>query len=232
MSIFQNLKPSLQEQPQSEPVPNPWEPIINAINTYNKDLPKNWTSKNFDNFERESGSQLDMVVKVLSKRDLNDPVGVFLSGGAGCGKTHLLLSLMSRLAWFYYYAQNGINDQIKFYNYSDLCGILRQDPNNFELFCKIRKPAYLFIDDLGVSKTSDFVQEKIYSIFNYRVENELPTFVSTNLTIQEIANEFTERMTSRIKQSSVWVELKNQKDYRSKHFIENMNKYKKIMEAP
>lgn len=206
-----------------------WLPIISALESQNRFLPKNWTQKNFSSLIAEKNSHLAEVISILSNRDLNDPVGVFLAGGAGCGKTHLILSTMSRLAWFYWHLNKGLNNQIKFWNYSDLCGVIRQEPNNFELLHKLRSPAYLFIDDLGTSKSTDFVQEKIYSIFNYRVENELPTFVTTNLSMSDINREFSERMGSRIKESCAWIELKATKDYRSNIFLQNMQKYKNVI---
>ena len=204
-----------------------WTKVIESINYHNPLMPKNWHLKNFDNFVAPAGSEFETIVKKLSDFDLTAPYGVFLTGVAGVGKTHLLLSLLGRLAWLLNFYENGTNGEIKFYNYSDLCGILRQDPNDFKLLCKIRSPRFLFIDDLGTSKTSDFVQEKIYSIFNHRVENGLATFVTTNLTHKEIGQEFTERMTSRIKESSVWIEIKSKTDYRSNHFIKNMKEFNK-----
>ena len=191
-------------------------------------MPKNWKTKHFDSLVFEQGSYLEKLVSILKQREITDIDGIWLSGSAGHGKTHLLLSLFNWLSWKYYYAYKGLYAQIKFYNYSDLCGILRQDPNNFELLHKIRSVHYLFIDDIGVSRSTDFIQEKIYSIFNYRCENELPTFVTTNLSIDDIKKEFSDRMSSRIKESAAWIELKNTKDYRSNKFIKTMEKYKEL----
>ena len=120
--------------------------------------------------------------------------------------------------------------QIKYYNYSDLCSLLRDDPNDFEKFQKLRSPHYLFIDDLGASKTSDFIQEKIYSLFNYRVEQNLVTFVTTNLSLKEVQLEFNDRMVSRIKESSAWIDMSGIKDYRSNFIKDNMKKFKGLVD--
>lgn len=177
----------------------------------------------------EPEKQLSKIVATLKDFDLGEKVGFWFSGKTGHGKTMLLLSLFNSISWKYYHANGGLKGQVQFYNYTDLCGVLRQNPNDHDLVCKIREVEYLFIDDVGTSKSTDFIQEKIYSIFNYRCENELPTFVTTNLEFKDINAEFTERMGSRIKESAVWLELKDGKDYRSKIFIENMQKYKHLL---
>lgn len=213
--------------PTSDEIAENWRKVIEAVNYHNEFMPRNWTSKNFETFSVEPGTELANMVKKLRQIAINGRYGVFLAGAAGSGKTHLLLSILANLAWSYYFTHNGIHGQLKFYNYADLCGILRQDPNDFNKFHKIRSADLLFIDDIGVSKTSDFVQEKIYSLFNYRMENELPTFATTNLTIKEVSEEFTERMTSRLKESSIWLTLKTTGDWRTKIYQENINDFKK-----
>lgn len=200
--------------------------MIQCAESQNKFLPKNWIHKSFATFEPDQNAL--GLARALQSRNLDDSVGVWLSGQAGSGKTHLLMALFQQIAWAYFWREQKLGDQVKFHNYADLCAILREDPNNFNLLTRIRSPKFLFIDDLGTSKTSDFIQEKIYSIFNYRCENQLPTFVTTNLNISEITTEFTERMSSRIQESAVWVKVSAQKDYRSKQFIKNTKKFHEL----
>lgn len=217
----------MTSQPEQQ-TENPWDRIFKTQASQNKFLPKNWHEKHFSNLEAKEGTQLFELIKILDSRELDDQVGVWLSGKTGHGKTHLLLALFNRLSWLMFSQRGFLNNQIKFYNYTDLCGIIRQDPNNYDLFCKLRSPEFLFIDDIGTSKTTDFIQEKIYSLFNYRCENNLPTFASTNMTSKQINEEFSERMGSRIQESAVWIELAQTKDYRSKIFQTNMDKYKHL----
>lgn len=214
------------EQPEQE---NPWIKVYQSQQAQNKFLPARWYEKHFSTLKFESGTQLEKIVSILKKRDTSDNVGIWFSGKTGHGKTHLLLSLFNNLSWYLYFSNGGLKDQIKFYNYTDICGLIRQNPNDYDLFCKLRSPQFLFIDDIGTSKVTDFIQEKIYSLINFRCENDLPTFVSTNLSFKEINAEFSERMGSRIQESAVWIELKDSKDYRSNFFKENMQKYKELL---
>jgi DNA replication protein DnaC len=196
----------------------------------NPHLPINWDTKTFERMSIEPNSKLEKLVNILKNYTLEDS-GIWLSGGVGCGKTHLLISLFNLISLKYLEDYGEYNlKQIRYYNYSDLCSLLRDDPNNFDKFQKLRSPHYLFIDDVGVSKTSDFIQEKIYSLFNYRVEQNLVTFVSTNLSLKEVQIEFNDRMVSRIKESSAWIDMNGIKDYRSNFIKDNMNKFKSFID--
>lgn len=220
------LKFQLKEEKESE---ESVDSKLFRIQSYeNPLLPLNWQLKTFDKMETKQDSRLEMVVSILKRQTLTDS-GVWLSGGVGCGKTHILLSIFNDLSHQYLTKYGKIDRQVKYFNYSDLCSILRQDPNNFERFHMIRSPKILFIDDIGVSKSTDFIQEKIYSLVNYRVEQSLPTFVSTNLKLAEIQAEFNDRMVSRIKESSAWVDLSGVKDYRTNFISDNMKRFKEII---
>lgn len=219
-----------QKQQEEQRIYNlPKNKILRSHQVYNKLLPINWDSKTFENMTIETGSKLEKIVKVLKTQTLED-CGIWLSGGVGCGKTHLMLSLFNHISELFINEYDAIGEYVKYYNYSDLCSILRDDPNNFEKFQKIRSPYFLFIDDLGVSKSSDFIQEKIYSLFNYRVEQNLITFVTTNLSLKEVQEEFNDRMVSRIKESSAWIDMTGVKDYRSSFIKNNMKRFKEVIE--
>lgn len=192
----------------------------------NKFLPKNFGLKSFAALRPRPEKEVEgfeKVYKYLLNRHYSDNKSVWISGEAGVGKTHLMIATLLQTAWHYWHDnENSLRGNFKYWNYSDLCGVLRQSPNDFDLLHSVRRVRFLFIDDVGVSKSSDFMQDRIYSIFNYRCENDLPTITTTNLKSSEIGQEFTERLTSRIKESGFWFELKG-KDYRNKIYAENLN---------
>lgn len=193
----------------------------------NKHLPKSFGLKTFDQYHQRSDVQgLEPLFKYLTARTYKDNRSIWISGQAGVGKTHLMIATLLNMAWYFWHENDlSLRGQFRFWNYSDLCGELRQNPNDFDWLCRVRKVRFLFIDDVGVSKASDFIQEKVYSIFNYRCENELPTFVTTNLKSGELQGEFTERLTSRIKESGFWFEI-NGADYRNKIYRDNLETLK------
>jgi len=56
----------------------------------------------------------------------------------------------------------------------------------------------LFLDDLGAHNYTPWVENQLYIIFNYRMNNKLPTFITTNLTTDEMAKNLGTRIVSRI----------------------------------
>ncbi|TSC64535.1 MAG: DNA replication protein DnaC [Microgenomates group bacterium Gr01-1014_93] len=56
----------------------------------------------------------------------------------------------------------------------------------------------VIIDDLGVEKNSEWVSETLYTIINERYENELPTILISNLSLQELSGKIDDRIVSRI----------------------------------
>lgn len=57
----------------------------------------------------------------------------------------------------------------------------------------------LIVDDVGVEKTTDFVLQSAYLLFNKREQNELPVYGTSNLTIEQIEAKLDDRIASRIK---------------------------------
>ena len=56
----------------------------------------------------------------------------------------------------------------------------------------------LVIDDLGAEFVTQFTNAALYNIINTRINLGLPTIISSNLTLQEIENEYSTRISSRI----------------------------------
>lgn len=77
--------------------------------------------------------------------------------------------------------------------------------------CATRLAPFLVLDDLGTEKLSDWVQEKLYAILDWRYGQELPTLVTSNLTLAELASHYRAhgpRLASRIAGMGEEVELR------------------------
>lgn len=122
---------------------------------------------------------------------------VYLSGGTGVGKTHLIKCMANELigrgklvVLTSAFAMN--QDFLKSYSTRDL-----EEKNNIldkYLDCEV-----LFIDDLG----SEFIQKGITSSFLYQVLNERkiknrPTVITSNLDLKDLRDYYDERISSRI----------------------------------
>lgn len=113
-------------------------------------------------------------------------------GGYGCGKTHLAAAIANyRLS---------LGHPALFVSTPDLLDHLRSaySPNSAstydQRFEQVRGARLLILDDLGTQSNTDWAQEKLYQIFNYRYNNRLPTIVTTNQELEAIEIRIRSRM--------------------------------------
>ena len=66
------------------------------------------------------------------------------------------------------------------------------------LYEQIHQCDLLIIDDLGTERNTDFVVSQLFVCLNDRILNRKSTIISTNLTLEEIKTNYTERTFSRI----------------------------------
>ena len=52
----------------------------------------------------------------------------------------------------------------------------------------------LILDDLGTQSATHWAKEKLYQIFNYRYNAELPTAITTSMQIEELDQRIRSRM--------------------------------------
>lgn len=128
---------------------------------------------------------------------------LFLCGLNGTGKSHLAAEIMyaemlkatptnfDRFAW--------VNAPLLLFN-------IRQSYNSPEsaqderfLVERYSTIPWLCFDDLGVEKTSEWALTTLYLIINQRYENERTTIITSNLSLDELADKLEgDRITSRI----------------------------------
>jgi DNA replication protein DnaC len=121
------------------------------------------------------------------------PIGwLILKGGYGCGKTHLAAAIANyRLA---------AGQPVLFVNTPDLLDHLRAtfNPESTvsydERFDQVRTSPLLILDDLGTQSNSEWAQEKLYQILNFRYNAKLPTVITTNLDLEAIEIRVRSRM--------------------------------------
>ena len=107
-----------------------------------------------------------------------------LTGPYGCGKTHLAAAIAN--------ARTEIGDPPLFVMVPDLLDHLRAafSPSSNvtydRRFDEIRTAPLLILDDLGTQSMTPWVREKLYQLFNYRYNAELPTIITTADTLEEM----------------------------------------------
>ncbi len=108
---------------------------------------------------------------------------LLLEGAYGCGKTHLAAAIANFAV--------SMSVPTLFLTVPDLLDMLRfsysAEGTTFEeRFNEIRNAKLLILDDFGTQNATDWAQEKLFQIINYRYINKLPLVVTTNLRLSEI----------------------------------------------
>ena len=159
-------------------------------------LGKRFAQRRFETFNvTEETKQVYNACVDFCENFTSESKGLRLVGGYGVGKTHLVASIIHRLA------EKGI--AAVFVVVPELLRAIRRgfnQPNEAadELVKLTEEAELLILDDLGAEKPSDWVQEQLYVIINRRYENMLPTIITTNCTMNELKDRVGERTASRI----------------------------------
>lgn len=115
-----------------------------------------------------------------------------LLGANWCGKTHLAAAIGNyRLS---------LGESPMFVVVPDLLDHLRAtfSPNSTtsydHLFDQVRTTRLLILDDLGTQSATPWAREKLYQLFNYRYNAELPTVITTSMQLEEVDPRIRSRM--------------------------------------
>lgn len=136
--------------------------------------------------------------------------GLFLSGGVGAGKTRMVASIANELAVRY-----EIRPVV--WPVPELLERLRRSVASGEgedLLESVRRARCLILDDIGAERLTDWIQERLYLIIDYRYRQGLPTLFTSNLTLKELTDRLSHRIASRIIGMSRLILMKDTGDYR------------------
>lgn len=114
-------------------------------------------------------------------------------GDSGLGKTHLSLSIVKELLKkdfdVLYASAHNLFSRME----NEHFNLRTEDTYNYAIGCDL-----LVIDDLGSEFVSPFTQSLLYNIINTRLLASKPVIISTNLTLGEIEEKYTPRVSSRL----------------------------------
>lgn len=115
-----------------------------------------------------------------------------LIGGAGAGKTFMLEcvanAMMAKNAVVCYKTAFELNELARLYHIG----------KSFD-FSDCMNADVLLIDDLGTEPVlKNVTKEYLYNLINVRQNNNKPTFISTNLSLENILDRYDERIFSRL----------------------------------
>ena len=160
---------------------------------------KKYIGATFNNFRTENPSQ-ERALDACEEFSVSGEGDhwVYLWGGPGTGKTHLCAATMRAIL----VPNNAI--RVRGLNVLDM--ILNMRSKVFkgseiteEEYVERASSGVLILDDLGAEKITDWVRQAIYAIINRRERNGIPTMITSNLSLDDLAKNLgDDRITSRI----------------------------------
>lgn len=194
-------------------------------NVYTLKEPTEITMATFSAIDLKDKKRLPIITYltefITNYREGKIEKGLYLHGSFGSGKTYLISATFNELA------KDGIKSAILFWPeyLTDLKASF--GTNDFkEKIEKIKKVKLLLIDDIGAENTTAWSRDDVLCpILQYRMEENLPTFFTSNFTLEELENHLAmsssgyevvkaKRILERIKQLTAPLELvsKNLRD--------------------
>lgn len=141
--------------------------------------------------------------------------GLFITGPIGSGKTQLVSGICNELR------AGGV--EVRFFVVPELLEQAKaemfDDGSKKDVFSLAKKAQVLVLDDLGAHNYTPWIVNSLFNLINYRLNEELTTIITTNLSLEEIDTRLDERIASRILELCNSYELDVDADIRYKKNI-------------
>ena len=171
-------------------VPCKYRQKLEHENAYQKnmtvlDMPKEILTASMKEIYTDDKERLETIkwlTTFIKKYGANEKCkGLYLTGNFGWGKTYLVAACLNELA------KKNIKVAIIYYP-----EFLRELKERFSedfasIFDTVKKTAIILIDDIGAETTTSWNRDEILgTILQYRMQEKLPTFFTSNLSLKEL----------------------------------------------
>jgi DNA replication protein DnaC len=163
-------------------------------------VPRRFLDHTFETFPHKGKAEL-----LAFCENWNGKENLLLYGRYGVGKTGLLAAAIRHVVL------TTVPGKIMFSSTVALTDALRAGYNDGtfqETMNRAQSAALLVLDDLGSEKASEWVQERLFSIIDYRYGNMRPTWASSNLSLEDLASQIGERSFWRLIENGRVIELR------------------------
>ncbi len=148
------------------------------------------------------------AVEFLKRFSVNENTkGFGLFGGVGSGKTHIVASVVNQLcnerAQSFtehekeeaFFGRLTVTPPARFISCIELLESIKGDNGVIK---KYKTAKLLIIDDLGAARITEWADERLFEIIDYRYTQELPIIFTTNITPLELKEKIDKRTIDRL----------------------------------
>jgi DNA replication protein DnaC len=165
-------------------------------------IPERFSQASLDDLGYLAKDVTQAVEAMFKSPTENETVGIILSGPAGSGKTHTGYAIMRLLAeknpemvafmTTYPQVMHALRQEFSKDAYEELGSMWDKINNNSGMYDGV-----VFIDDLSVSKQTDFEVDKLTMFLDRRMNEYMPFILTTNVAPENFKEVFGERLASR-----------------------------------
>jgi DNA replication protein DnaC len=176
-----------------------------------------------------SSPEMAESLDLIKNWEVTDNFGFLFFGSAGTGKSYIAVALAKRIARKLIHASTiedfsqNTASSLSLPVYINSNTLFEEAiKNSYAIPASYIRCSHLFVDDLGSENVTDMKRELLFNLLNERTILNLPTFVTTNLSLNDIRSRFYERILSRLLGLCVPIEITGE-DHRVKHSLERLN---------
>jgi DNA replication protein DnaC len=168
------------------------QPALSTLHLHSNQTFGNFSMRETEKLSTEEQQSLAKAFRATQQYAERTRGWLILMGKTFTGKTHLAAAIGN-------YRQK-LGDSPMFVVAPDLLDHLRAtfSPSSQvsydDLFNQVRTASLLILDDLAMQSATPWAKEKLYQIFNYRYIAEMPTVITTSMTLEEMDPRIQSRM--------------------------------------
>lgn len=161
---------------------------------------ENFSTLSYEYYQGEDLAHFQRAVKICRDFVQNfkqDYHNIFFYGTVGVGKSFLsgciARELIQQEYSTIYLGASGLFDTLARYSFN-----VKEKENLAGFYSDLYNCDLLILDDLGTEVTNSFVTSQLFACLNERLLRKHPTIISTNLSLEDLRDRYSDRVFSRI----------------------------------
>lgn len=161
---------------------------------------ENFSTLSYEYYQGEDLTRFRKCVEICRNFVQNfeqDYHNLFFYGTVGTGKSFLsgciAKELLQKGHSVIYFSSSGLFDTLARYSFD-----IKSKEALYNFYKDLYNYDLVIIDDLGTEVTNNFVTSQLFSLLNERHLNRKATIISTNLSLEELRDRYSDRIFSRI----------------------------------